>query len=93
MLVHDLSHLGLLVVEDVGGEVEDDVQHAGLRGEGSTAVLRVWVSRDLRVGREGGRGRGEGEGRERGRGRGRGKRKKKARNYTCYLYAENKHTN
>ena len=68
MLVHDLSHLGLLVVEDVGGEVEDDVQHAGLRGEGSTAVLRVRVSRDLR-----GEGEGEGMGEKKGRGRGRGR--------------------
>ena len=62
VLVYDLPHLGLLVVEDVGSKVEDDVEHAGLGCQGGTAVLGVGVGRDL-----GGGGRGRG-GRERGRG-------------------------
>ena len=87
VLVHYLSHLCLLALEDVGGEVEDDVEHGRLGGQGHAAVLGVGIDGDLggreggeggregervRGGGEGGGGReGGGEGERRGRGRGR----------------------
>ena len=40
MLVDNLAHLRVLLVKDVGSEVEDDVEHARLRREGRTPVLR-----------------------------------------------------
>ena len=52
VFVDNLPHLGLLCVQDVWGKVEDDVQHAGLGGQGGAAVLRVGEGRDL--GGEGG---------------------------------------
>lgn len=49
VFVHNLSHFGLLVVKDFRIKVEDDVEHAGLCGQGGGAVLREGVGRDLVV--------------------------------------------
>lgn len=49
MFVHNLSHFGLLVVKDFRIKVEDDVEHAGLCGQGGGAVLGEGVGRDLVV--------------------------------------------
>lgn len=43
VLVHDFPHLRLFVVESFGGEVKDDVEHRGLRGEGGEAMVGHWV--------------------------------------------------
>ena len=47
VLVDDLTHDGLLVVQDLGHKVQDHVQHAGLRGESRAAVLGVRIGRHL----------------------------------------------
>lgn len=49
VFVHNLSHFGLLVVKDFRIKVEDDVEHAGLCGQGGGAVLGEGVGRDLVV--------------------------------------------
>ena len=72
VFVHYLSHLCLLALQDVGGEVEDHVEHGRLGGQGRAAVLGIGVDGDL-GGREGGRGRGR-EGRGGGEGGRGGKR-------------------
>ena len=47
--VDDLAHRVRLLVEHIGREVEDDVEHARLRRERRRAVLRHRVRGDLRV--------------------------------------------
>ena len=64
VFVHNLPHLRLLSVQNVGGEVENDVQHGRLRCQRCTAVLWIGVRGYLE--REGERGREE-RGREGGR--------------------------
>jgi len=49
VLVDNLAHLCLVVLEHVGGKVEHDVEHRGLVGEGSRAVVGVGVRRHLVV--------------------------------------------
>lgn len=49
VFVHYLSHFGLLVMKDFRIKVEDDVEHAGLCGQGGGAVLGEGVGRDLVV--------------------------------------------
>ena len=49
MFVDDLAHDRLLRVKDVRREVQDDVEHARLRGEGSASLLRQRVRHDLVV--------------------------------------------
>jgi len=49
MFVDDLAHDRLLRVKHVGREVQDDVQHARLRGEGSASLLWQRVRHDLVV--------------------------------------------
>ena len=48
VLVDNLPHLGLLGVQDVRREVENDVEHGRLRRQCSAAMLRVGVRRYLR---------------------------------------------
>lgn len=49
MFVHNFSHFSLLVVKDFRIKVQNDVEHAGLCGEGGGAVLGEGVGRDLVV--------------------------------------------
>jgi len=49
MFVDNLTHDGLLCVQHVRSEVEDDIQHAGLRGQCRAPMLRQRVSHDLIV--------------------------------------------
>ena len=49
MLVHNFSHLGLMVVQDVWWEVQNDIQHGGLRGQSSAPVLGKRIRRNLIV--------------------------------------------
>ena len=50
VLIHDFSHLCLLTVQNLWGKVENDVEHAGLRGQSSAPVVRARVLRDLQNG-------------------------------------------
>ena len=47
MFVDDFPHFCCLCVEHVWSEVEDDIEHAGLRGQRRAAMLRERVRRDL----------------------------------------------
>ena len=49
VLVDNLPHLGLVAGEYVRLEEEDDIQHAGLGGDGRASVLWEGISRDLVV--------------------------------------------
>lgn len=50
VFIHDLPHLRLLGVKNGRFEVENDVEHGGLGGQGCAAVLRQRVRGDLRGG-------------------------------------------
>jgi len=49
MFVDDFTHDCLLRVQHVRSKVEDDVEHAGLSGQSSAAMLRKWICHDLIV--------------------------------------------
>jgi len=49
MFVDDFAHHCLLSVKHVGSEVQNDVEHARLRGECGASLLRQWICNDLIV--------------------------------------------
>ena len=55
VFINDLSHLSLLVIQNVWSKVENHVEHARLCCQRCAAVLWGWVGCDLHViGEEGG---------------------------------------
>jgi hypothetical protein len=48
VLVHDLSHLCLLTVQNLWSKVEYDVEHAGLCGQSSATMVRAGERRYLK---------------------------------------------
>lgn len=49
IFINNLSHFGLLVVEDLWFKIKNHIQHAGLGSESSRPVFRKWVSSHLVV--------------------------------------------